>query len=253
MTFFSWRPPKNALETALPILAADAPLIRLQGVTKVYRGAAGQVSALKGVSVEILPGEFVAIVGKSGAGKSTLVNMLTGVDGLTAGEVWVQGTPVHALGENRMALWRGLHLGIVYQSFQLLPQLSLIDNVTLPMDFCGQFRPGESRERAMELLRDVGLEDHAHKPPTAISGGQQQRVAIARALANDPPILVADEPTGNLDASTAEDVLALFERLVAQGKTLIMVTHDELLASRATRVLRLVDGELVADTDPRWN
>jgi putative ABC transport system ATP-binding protein len=160
---------------------------------------------------------------------------------------------VHALGENRMALWRGLNLGIVYQSFQLLPQLSLLDNVTLPMDFCGKFRPGESQARALELLRVVGLEDHAHKPPTAISGGQQQRVAIARALANDPPILVADEPTGNLDAATAEDVLALFEGLVAQGKTLILVTHDELLASRATRVLRLVDGELVDDADPRWN
>jgi putative ABC transport system ATP-binding protein len=196
----------------------------------------------------VYPGEFVAIVGKSGAGKSTLVNMMTGVDRLTAGEVWVAETPVHRLDEDQLAQWRGRNVGVVYQTFELLPSLSLLDNIMLPMDFCGVYRPRRSVERAMQLLRDVGLEDHAYKPPTRISGGQQQRVAIARALANDPPILVADEPTGNLDGATADEIIGLFETLIDQGKTLVMVTHDGSLASRVTRALRIVDGEIVDET-----
>jgi putative ABC transport system ATP-binding protein len=171
--------------------------------------------------------------------------MLTGVDILTSGEVWVGDTAVHMLNENDIALWRGKNIGVVYQSFELLPSISLLDNVLLPMDFCGLYKPRQSVERATHLLRQVGLEAHIHKPPTRISGGQQQRVAIARALANDPPIIVADEPTGNLDSATAEEILELFERLVEQGKTIVMVTHDHSLAERFTRVLHIADGQML--------
>src|SRR5262249_31794570 len=163
---------------------------------------------------------------------STLINMLTGIDRPTAGEVWVGDTPVHKLSEGQMAVWRGKQLGIVFQFFQLLPMLSLVENIMLPMDFCNMYRPRERKARAMHLLDLVEMTEHANKLPTAISGGQQQRVAIARALANDPPLLVADEPTGNLDSKTAESVFAMFEQLVAQGKTLIMVTHDSSVAKR---------------------
>ncbi|MHB1296364.1 MAG: ABC transporter ATP-binding protein [Anaerolineae bacterium] len=224
--------------------ASGSSLIRLRDVTKIYPTAAGGMAALKDVNADFGAGEFVGIIGKSGAGKSTLLNMITGVDHLTKGEVMVGDTSVHHLNESQMALWRGRSIGIVYQSFQLLPTLSLLDNVMLPMDFAGQFRPKQSGERAMQLLRQVGLEEHVNKPPTRISGGQQQRVAIARALANDPPIIVADEPTGNLDSSTAEGILDLFEELVQQGKTIIMVSHDKALARRVSRTLLLVDGEL---------
>ena len=221
------------------------PLIRLREVVKKYPTPAGDFTALSGITADVRRGEFVAIIGKSGAGKSTLVNMITGVDDLTGGQVWVDDTSVHALSESRRALWRGRNVGIVYQTFELLPTLSLLDNVMLPMDFCALYQPQESRERAEALLREVGLIDHIEKPPTRISGGQQQRVAIARALINDPPIIVADEPTGNLDSVTAEEILRLFEALVAQGKTIVMVTHDESLAPRVNRVLRIADGEIV--------
>jgi putative ABC transport system ATP-binding protein len=221
------------------------PFIQLRNVVKTYRTAAGDLVALKNINAEFERGEFVGIIGKSGAGKSTLVNMVTGVDRLTSGEVIVDGTSVHRLNENQMALWRGLNVGVVYQSFELLPMLSLIDNVMLPMDFCGLYKPRKSQERARQLLTRVGLEEHMRKPPTKISGGQQQRVAIARALANDPPIIVADEPTGNLDSSTAEGIFQLFELLVQQGKTIVMVTHDQSLAERFSRVLRIADGEIV--------
>jgi putative ABC transport system ATP-binding protein len=221
------------------------PFIQLRNVVKTYRTAAGDLIALKNINAEFERGEFVGIIGKSGAGKSTLVNMVTGVDRLTSGEVIVDGTSVHRLNENQMALWRGLNVGVVYQSFELLPMLSLIDNVMLPMDFCGLYKPRKSQERARQLLTRVGLEEHMRKPPTKISGGQQQRVAIARALANDPPIIVADEPTGNLDSSTAEGIFQLFELLVQQGKTIVMVTHDQSLAERFSRVLRIADGEIV--------
>jgi len=203
--------------------------------------------ALKNIDAQFERGEFVGIIGKSGAGKSTLVNMIAGIDRLTSGEVIVAGTLVHRLNENQMALWRGLNVGVVHQSFELLPMLSLIDNVMLPMDFCGLYKPRKSQERARQLLTRVGLEEHMRKPPTKISGGQQQRVAIARALANDPPIVVADEPTGNLDSATAEGIFQLFELLVQQGKTIVMVTHDESLAARFSRVLRIADGEIVGE------
>ena len=221
------------------------PLIQLRNVVKVYKTAAGDLAALKGVSADFYRGEFVGIVGKSGAGKSTLVNMLTGVDHLTSGQVHVDGVRVHELKEDQMAVWRGRNVGVVYQSFELMPQLSLLDNVLLPMDFCGQFKRRKSLQRAKQLLTQVGLEEHMQKPPTRISGGQQQRVAIARALANDPPIIVADEPTGNLDSVTAEEILQLFGELVQQGKTLIMVTHDESLRGRFSRTIEISDGQIV--------
>ncbi len=221
------------------------PLIRMRGVIKDYEGPTGSFRALKGIDLEIQPGEFLAVVGKSGAGKTTLINMLTGVDHLTGGEVWIDGLPVHELDENRLALWRGRKMGIIYQSFYLMPTLSLLANVLLPMDFCGLYQGKRSAERGLDLLRQVELEDHAHKLPSTISGGQQQRVAIARALANDPPIIVADEPTGRLDSVTAELIFKIFLELVERGKTIVMVTHDRSLAQRVTRTVHLADGEIV--------
>lgn len=227
------------------------PLIELREVVKTYSTAAGDFTALKGVSAQVAPGEFLGILGKSGAGKSTLLNMITGVDDLTGGEVIVrtngEEVSVHSLDEDALSLWRGRTLGIVYQSFQLLPMLTLLENVMLPMDLCGLYHPRRSRERALELLDMVELAEHADKLPAFISGGQQQRVAIARALANDPPILVADEPTGSLDSVTADHIFEVFERLVNQeGKTIVMVTHDKTLAPRFSRTLRLADGQFVA-------
>jgi putative ABC transport system ATP-binding protein len=219
--------------------------LQLRQVVKIYRTAAGDFTALKGLDLEIFRGEFLGIIGKSGAGKSTLLNMITGVDSLTAGEVLVDGINIHRLSENQRASWRGKNLGVIYQSFQLLPMLSLVDNIVLPMDFNGDYRGRASRKRAVELLKLVELEDHAKKLPAYISGGQQQRVAIARALANDPPIVVADEPTGSLDSATADSIFQLFEQLVEQGKTIIMVTHDNSLAPRFTRRVHLADGEIV--------
>ncbi len=224
------------------------PVIEFHDVVKVYASPAGNFPALKGINLQVQEGEFLGILGKSGAGKSTLLNMVTGVDDLTSGEVIVRGNgktvAIHDMREDELALWRGRTLGIVYQSFQLLPMLTLIENITLPMDLCGKFNARESRLRAIELLRLVELEEHANKLPIHISGGQHQRAAIARALANDPPILVADEPTGSLDSATAEVVFQVFQRLVdEQGKTLVMVTHDETLAGRFTRHMELSDGE----------
>jgi putative ABC transport system ATP-binding protein len=204
------------------------------------------------VNLDVNAGEFLGVVGKSGAGKSTLLNMINGVDQLSTGEVIVnsggQRISVHNLSEDEKALWRGQTMGVVYQSFQLLPMLTLIENITLPMDLAENFKPRESRERAMELLRLVEIEEHADKLPAFISGGQQQRVAIARALANDPEILVADEPTGSLDSVTADHIFDVFSRLVTErGKTIIMVTHDMSLKGRFTRSLTLTDGELDAE------
>jgi ABC-type lipoprotein export system ATPase subunit len=205
----------------------------------------GDYHALKSVDLEINPGEFVSIIGKSGSGKSTLLNMITGIDRPTTGEVHVNGTAVHELNENRMARWRGINLGIVFQFFQLLPTISVIENIMLPMDFCRTYPMREREKRALALLELVELADHAYKLPTALSGGQQQRVAIARALANDPPIVIADEPTGNLDSKTADSVFNLFNDLVAQGKTIIIVTHDSGLAKRTGRTALIADGEIV--------
>jgi len=226
-----------------PVAGPDA-FVRLENIRKVYRTAAGDVPALSGVSAEFGTGEFVGIVGKSGAGKSTLVNMLTGVDRATSGRVEVGGLCVTDLAEDEMALWRGQNVGVIYQSFELLPQLSLLENVLLPIDLAGRYHGSQSVMRAEALLDQVGLAEHMHKPPTRISGGQQQRVAIARALANNPPLLVADEPTGNLDSATAHEILGLFERLVVEGKTVIMVTHDATLTGEFSRVLTIADGRL---------
>jgi len=220
-------------------------LIQLSSVHKSYKTAVGDYPALKGIDLQINGGEFVSVIGKSGSGKTTLINMITGIDRPTSGEVWVNDTPVHTLTESQMARWRGKNLGIVFQFFQLLPIISVVENIMLPMDFCNSYPPRERAGRALHLLDLVGLADHAYKLPTALSGGQQQRVAIARALANDPPILIADEPTGNLDSKTAESVFALFNELIAQGKTIIIVTHDSGLAKRTNRTALITDGEIV--------
>lgn len=224
---------------------AGGPLIELRNVVKTFDTPAGPFVALKGVQLQINAGEFVAVMGKSGSGKSTLVNMVTGIDRPTSGEVLIGQTPVHTLTEDQIAAWRGRTIGLIFQFFQLLPALSVLENVLLPMDFCGLYTLRERYERAMSLLAQVDLLNQADKRPAALSGGQQQRVAIARALANDPPILVADEPTGNLDSRTADTVFRLFERLVGSGKTILMVTHDPDLARRAGRSVLVVDGEIV--------
>jgi putative ABC transport system ATP-binding protein len=220
-------------------------LIELRSVVKTYQSAAGAFTALKSVDLKVDRGEFLALVGKSGSGKSTLINMITGIDRPTSGEVLVGDAAVHTFSEGQMAEWRGHNLGIIFQFFQLLPSLSIVENVMLPMDFCNVYAPRERYERAIGLLAQVEMAEQAHKLPSAVSGGQQQRVAIARALANDPPILVADEPTGNLDSRTAGAVFELFERLVAQGKTIVMVTHDQDLAKRASRAVTVADGQIV--------
>lgn len=220
-------------------------LIRTRGLTKIYQTQAGGFSALKSVDLEIYEGELLTVIGKSGAGKTTLINMIAGIDHITSGEVWFKDTAVHNLNEDQLTTWRGLNLGMIYQSFYLMPGLSLINNVLFPIDFSGHYHPGASKERALELLRMVELEEHAYKYPSEISGGQQQRVAIARALANDPPLIVADEPTGRLDSVTANVIFSIFENLVKLGKTVLMVTHDTNFASRSTRTLEIVDGKIL--------
>jgi putative ABC transport system ATP-binding protein len=223
----------------------EGQLIELRQVMKSYKTAVGDFTALRGVDLSVGAGEFVSVIGKSGSGKSTLINMLTGIDRPTSGEVWVADTAVHKLKEGQIAQWRGRTIGIVFQFFQLLPTLTLVENIMLPMDFCHMYTRRERTERAMYLLELVDLVEHAHKLPTAVSGGQQQRAAIARALANDPPIVVADEPTGNLDSRTAAAIFELFQNLVSQGKTIVMVTHDEAQARRASRTVIIADGEIV--------
>lgn len=223
-------------------------LIDLRKVVKDYESEAGAFRALNAIDLMVDTGEFVAVVGKSGSGKSTLVNMLTGIDRPTSGHLYVGDTAIHTLNENQMAVWRGRNLGVVFQFFQLLPTLSVIENVMLPMDFCNVYAPGERYEKARDILEQVEMVDHSHKLPSAISGGQQQRVAIARALANNPPILAADEPTGNLDSKTADSVFDLFERLVSEGMTILMVTHDKDMASRVSRTITLADGEIVDES-----
>ena len=220
-------------------------IIELRDVQKSYTSAAGEFRALRGINLQINAGEFVSIIGKSGSGKSTLLNMVTGIDRPTAGEVLVNGTAVHKLDENQLAGWRGESMGIIFQFFQLLPSLSLMQNVILPMDLAGKYKPRERRERAEHLLEIVDLADQMNKLPSTVSGGQQQRAAMARALANDPPIIIADEPTGNLDSKTAATVFNLFNNLVEQGKTIVIVTHDSSLARRAHRTALITDGEIV--------
>jgi putative ABC transport system ATP-binding protein len=223
------------------------PLIEMRQVVKRYEGLAGPVIALKGIDLQVQEGEFLILTGKSGAGKTTLVNVLAGLDRCTSGQIWVNGTAVHQLRPDRAARWRGQNVGVVFQGFELLPTLTVQQNVTLSMDFAGRYSIPERRARAMQLLEQVEIAEHAHKPPSGVSGGQQQRVAIARALANDPPLLVADEPTGSLDSATADAVLRVFEGLVAQGKTVVLVTHDPDISQRGTRTVHLADGEIVRD------
>ncbi len=220
-------------------------LVDLRRVVKTFEGAAGVFTALQGIDLKVGTGEFVSIVGKSGSGKSTLINMITGIDRPTSGEVLIGDTAVHTLKEGQIAVWRGGAIGVIFQFFQLLPPLTAIENVMLPMDYSQLYSIRERPERAMYLLEQVEMVDYAHQLPTALSGGQQQSVAVARALANDPPILAADEPTGNLDSKTTEMIFRLFEELVNSGKTILMVTHDNDLAKRAQRTIVLADGKIV--------
>jgi ABC-type lipoprotein export system ATPase subunit len=223
------------------------PMIDLRGLTKVYETPVGPFPALRGIDLQIPAGEFIAVVGKSGSGKSTLINMFTGIDHPTNGEIVVGGIRVRGLNEGQIAEWRGRTMGIVFQFFQLLPTLTIAENVMLPMDLARLYAPKERYERAMTLLEQVGLAEHATKFPARVSGGQQQQAAIARALANDPQIIVADEPTGNLDSQAADAVFGLFERSAQAGKTIVMVTHDDELAARAVRTVVLADGLIVDD------
>ncbi|HAJ35363.1 MAG TPA: ABC transporter ATP-binding protein [Chloroflexi bacterium] len=230
---------------------SNEPLIVVKGLQKAYRTPAGDFYALKGIDLEIWPGEFVALLGRSGAGKSTLINMLTGIDRPTAGEIWIGGQAIHRMSEGKLTRWRGREVGVVFQSFQLMPMLTCAQNVMLPMDFANRYgTPRRQYARARELLAAVDIAMHADKLPAAVSGGQRQRVAIARALANDPTFLAADEPTGNLDSRTAEAVFSVFQQLVAAGKTIFMATHDRDLAARVSRVLHIEDGLIVEDTRP---
>ncbi|MEM7116827.1 MAG: ABC transporter ATP-binding protein [Chloroflexota bacterium] len=226
----------------------DAYVIDLRRITKQYETPAGTFTAVSDVDLQVETGEFVAIVGKSGSGKSTLLNMITAIDGPTMGELYVAGTAVHALNQNQSAIWRGDNVGLVFQFFQLLPTLSVVENVMLPMDFCNSYPHSERRERALILLERVGIVEQADKLPTLLSGGQQQRVAIARALANDPPIVVADEPTGNLDSGSADATLSLFQQLADMGKTVLMVTHERTVTEWVSRTVTLADGQIVADS-----
>lgn len=227
--------------------APSSPLIDIRNVVKTYATPSGLFTALSGVSLQVYAGEFVAIVGKSGSGKSTLINVITGIDRPTSGEMHVAGAPVHTLRENELSPWRGRNIGVVFQFFQLLPTLTVAENVILPMDFCKTYPVRERRARALALLEQVGIVEQADKLPSALSGGQQQRAAIARALANDPPIIVADEPTGNLDTQTSNAVLQLFADLSASGKTVVMVTHERDLQHLISRSIVLSDGAIVSN------
>ena len=219
-------------------------LVRLENVEKVFKTKAGPFTALQGVDLQIQGGEFVAIVGPSGSGKSTLINMITGVDRPTSGEVHVAGERLTGMSENKVAKWRGRNVGVVFQFFQLLPTLTILENVMMPMQYGGTYK-GQRRERAMEMLELVKVPETASNYPSQISGGQQQRAAIARALVNDPRLLVGDEPTGNLDTISAGLVFELFEHLVQEGKTIIMVTHDRELAGRIPRIEEVRNGRIV--------
>ncbi len=223
-------------------------MIELQKVIKTFKNAAGEFTVLKGVNLVLRKGEFVAIVGKSGSGKSTLLNMITGIDHPSSGKVVIGGTDIYQMSESARSLWRGRNLGVVFQFFQLLPMLTLLENVMLPMDYVGMYDFYERPKRAMQLLKLVGLEEQAGKLPVAVSTGQQQSAAIARALANDPPVICADEPTGNLDSRSSDVIIKLFETLVRKGKTIAMVTHDPSLTGRTTRTIVISDGELIDET-----
>jgi len=230
-----------------PQLGGKTPLIVMSGVGKSYETPAGTFAALSGIDITIDRGDFLAIVGKSGSGKSTLINLLTGIDRASSGTITIAGEPITEKSESALAAWRGRHVGIVFQFFQLLPTLTIAENIMLPMDLCGTYA-GKRRERALALLDRVGIREQADKFPSALSGGQQQRAAIARALANDPPLLVADEPTGNLDSRTADAVLGLFADLSTKGTTVVIVTHERDIAARVDRSIVLRDGVIDGDT-----
>jgi putative ABC transport system ATP-binding protein len=252
-----YRAPAAALSIAsvgavliLDIMSSNEPgvqMIQLRDVTKRYPGEGGGFSALQGIDLRIGAGDFVAVVGKSGSGKSTLLNLVAGIDRPTEGEVRVAATRLADLDESRLAAWRGRNIGVVFQFFQLLPTLTVLENVTLPMDLCSSRPPRAARARAMELLEQVGIADQAGKLPSGLSGGQQQRAAIARALANDAPVLVADEPTGNLDSRTASAVLDLLADTAGKGRTVLMVTHELDVAEIVDRVVTLADGRILSD------
>lgn len=228
---------------------SKSSLIDLHQVVKTYKGVRGEVVALNRINLRVDESEFLIVTGKSGSGKTTLVNMVTGLDRSTTGDVWVDGTPVHMLNSDQAAQWRGRTLGVVFQSFELLPTLTVLQNVMLPMDFANRYPVQEQHQRALHLLEQVGIIDQAIKLPSALSGGQQQRVSIARALANDPAIIVADEPTGSLDSLTAGAVIDVFEGLASQGRTILLVTHDRDIAQRGSRVITLLDGEIVDERE----
>jgi len=230
-------------------MSTPEAMIDMHGIVKIFKNAAGEFTVLKGIDLTINRGEFVSIVGKSGSGKSTLLNMVTGIDHPTRGQVVIGGTDIYtSVTESQRSKWRGRNLGIVFQFFQLLPMLTLLENVMLSMDFANMYDFDERLTRAMEMLKLVGLEQFAGKLPVLVSTGQQQLAAIARALACDPPLLVADEPTGNLDTKSAGTIIDLFEELSRRGKTILMVTHDPSLTSRTTRNIIIADGMLVTDS-----
>lgn len=243
MLEFKENPNKKGRENNRGVKPASH-LVGLRDVVKTYRSSAGIFTALKGVDLQVESGAFVSIIGKSGSGKSTLINIITGIDRPTSGEVVIDGTAVHDLNEEEIAVWRGRSVGVIFQFFQLLPTLTAVENILLAMDYGGYYPRIERPDQAMHLLELVGMADHAHHLPNALSGGQQQCVAIARALANNPVLLTADEPTGNLDSKSTEMVFRLFENLADSGKAILMVTHDNELAERAQRTIRIVDGRI---------
>jgi len=221
--------------------------IQLENVQKKYIVGAGDFWALNGISLQIEKGELVAIVGKSGSGKSTLLNILGGIDTPTAGTVIVGGESLREMSENKLCHFRRKTIGFVFQFFQLMPTLTALENVIMPMDFASQFSSSERRTRAISLLKKVGIESHANKFPTSLSGGEQQRVAIARSLANDPEIILTDEPTGNLDSKTAEEIWGLLQSLSHDGKSVVMVTHNQEFSRQCERVITISDGIIIGD------
>lgn len=222
----------------------QAPLISLRAVSKFYETPAGAFAALQDIDLDVFAGDFIAVVGRSGSGKSTLVNVMTGIDTPTSGAIRADGKQIESLDQEALAIWRGLNVGVVFQFFQLLPTLTVAENVMLPMDFCNSAPAAARRKRALALLQKLGIASQADKLPADLSGGQQQRAAIARSLANDPQIIVADEPTGNLDSHTAEEVMQLFAGVAREGKAVVMVTHERDRTRHFTRVVELVDGRM---------
>jgi putative ABC transport system ATP-binding protein len=241
----------SGIEKLRPSLSppVENPLLSLRGTSKIYQTQAGSFPALGNIDLDIFAGDFLAIVGKSGSGKSTLVNVMTGIDTPTGGSIMTDGRDISRLSQEQLAVWRGNTIGVVFQFFQLLPTLTIAENIMLPMDFCNRFPPSERRPRAEMLLQKLGIGSQIDKLPSDLSGGQQQRAAIARALANDPPILVADEPTGNLDSRTSDEVMQLFADLAGEGRAVVMVTHERDLSRYFTRIIELADGEMIGTSD----